>query len=191
MLTLGERMGKLSGCTLDKTGRKAPLMQGAPKFGLAKGQSMVEYAMVVALFFLVIFAVMDYGWLMFAKLNVQQAVDDGGRYASTGQETGSGNRIASIIQQIQNEIAIPGVNASNVSICSTPPASITASCYNPANPSGTIGAAGGPGYTVTISLTSSLPLMTPGLSKLFTGGVFTFTSSTTFVNEPFNPDQTD
>ncbi len=77
MLTLGERMGKLSGRTLDKTGRKTPLMQGAPIFGLAKGQSAVEYAFVVTLFFLVIFAIMDYGWLMFAKLNVQQAVDDG------------------------------------------------------------------------------------------------------------------
>ena len=191
MLTLGERMGKLSGRRLDKTGRMEPLKRGAPIFGLAKGQSMVEYAMVATLFFLLIFAVMDYGWLMFARLNVQQAMDDGGRYASTGQETGSGNRIASIIQQIQNEIAIPGVNASNVSICSTPPGSVTASCYNPANPSGTIGAAGGPRYTVTISLTSSLPLMTPGLSKLFPGGMFTFTSSTTFVNEPFNPSQTD
>ncbi len=191
MLTLGERMGKLSGRTLDKTGRMAPLKRGASMFGLAKGQTMVEYAMVLGLFLFLLFAVMDFGWLMFAQLNVQQAVDDGGRYASTGQETGSGNRILSIIQQIQNEIAIPGVNASNVSICSTPPASVTASCYNPANPSGTIGAAGGPGYTVTISLTSTLPLMTPGLSKLFTGGVFTFTSSTTFVNEPFNPSQTD
>ena len=191
MLTLGERMGKLSGRTPDKTGRMAPLKRGASMFGLAKGQTMVEYAMVLGLFLFLLFAVMDFGWLMFAQLNVQQAVDDGGRYASTGQETGSGNRILSIIQQIQNEIAVPGVNASNVSICSTPPASVTASCYNPANPSGTIGAAGGPGYTVTISLTSTLPLMTPGLSKLFTGGVFTFTSSTTFVNEPFNPSQTD
>jgi Flp pilus assembly protein TadG len=169
----------------------APLEPGASISGSAKGQSTVEYAMVAALFFLLIFAIMDYGWLMFARINVQQAVDDGGRYASTGQETASGERIASIIQQIQSEIAIPGVNAANVSICSTPPGSVTQSCYNPANPSGTIGAAGGPGYTVTISLTSSLPLMTPGLALLFPGNTFGFTASTTFVNEPFPPSQTD
>ncbi len=47
-----------------------------------------------------------------------------------------------------------------------------------------------PGDTVTLSLTSSLPIWTPWLAKLFTGGDFTFTASTTFKNEPFNPSET-
>jgi hypothetical protein len=41
-----------------------------------------------------------------------------------------------------------------------------------------------------LSLTSSLPIWTPWLAKLFTGGDFTFTASTTFKNEPFNPSET-
>ena len=48
-----------------------------------------------------LFAIVDYGWIMFAQMNVQQAVDDAGRYASTGQESSAGSRISSIINVIQ------------------------------------------------------------------------------------------
>ena len=167
-----------------------PLKRPALTLGSAKGQSTVEFAMVSLLFFFLLFAIMDYGWLMFSQMNVQQAVDDGGRYASTGQESGgSGTRISSIIAAIQNEVSVPGVNASNLSICSVPPGGTTASCYDSTNPSGTAGAAGGPGFTVTIKLVSTLPVMTPLLSSFFPGG-YTFTSSSTFQNEPFDPSQT-
>jgi Flp pilus assembly protein TadG len=156
----------------------------------AKGQSTVEFAMVSLLFFLMIFAVVDYGWLMFAQMNVQQAIDDGGRYASTGQESGgSGTRISSIISAIQNEVSVPGVDATKLSICSVPPGATTASCYNSANPSGTAGAAGGPEFTVTIKLVTTLPLLTPLVGQFFPAG-YTFTSSSTFQNEPFDPSQT-
>jgi Flp pilus assembly protein TadG len=162
----------------------------ASRLGSETGQSSVEFAMVSLLFFFLLFAIMDYGWLMFSQMNVQQAVDDGGRYASTGQESGgSGTRITSIISAIQNEISVPSVNASNLSICSVPPGGTTASCYDSTNPSGTAGAAGGPGFTVTIKLVSTLPVMTPLLSYFFPGG-YTFTSSSTFQNEPFDPSQT-
>lgn len=53
----------------------------ASRFGFAKGQSAVEFAMVIAIFLLLVFAVIDYGWVYFAQLNIQQAVDDGGRFA--------------------------------------------------------------------------------------------------------------
>ena len=45
---------------------------------------MMEFAMVLPLFFLILFAIIDYGWILFAQMNIQQAVQDGGRYASTG-----------------------------------------------------------------------------------------------------------
>jgi Flp pilus assembly protein TadG len=146
--------------------------------------------MVSLLFFLLLFAIMDYGWLMFSQMNVQQAIDDGGRYASTGQASGgSGTRISSIISAIQNEVSVPGVDTSKLSICSVPPGGTTAACYDSANPGGTAGAAGGPGFTVTLKLVTTLPLLTPLLGRFFPGG-YTFTSSTTFQNEPFDPSQT-
>jgi Flp pilus assembly protein TadG len=157
---------------------------------LAKGQSSVEFAMVSLLFCLTLFAVIDYGWLTFARMNVQQAIDDAGRYASTGQESGgSGTRISSIISAVQNEVGVAGVDASKLSICSVPPGGTTASCYDPNNSSGTAGAAGGPEFTVTIKLVTTLPLFTPLIGKYFPTG-YTFTSSSTFQNEPFDPSQT-
>ena len=146
--------------------------------------------MVATLFFLLLFAVIDYGWLLFAQMNVQQAVDDGGRFASTGNHvtvTSGGvpttlSRLQSIINTIQGEISVPGVNVqSNLVVCSA-----TGGCSN----SGGSAPAGGPEDTVTLTLTTSLPLFTPALGALFAGGAYTFTSRTTFKNEPFNPSQT-
>jgi Flp pilus assembly protein TadG len=162
----------------------------ASRSGFAKGFTALEFAMVASVFFLLVFGVMDYGWMFFAQMNVQQAVDDGGRFASTGNHTtvvSNGtpttlSRLQSIITFIQNQISVPGVNVQqNLVVCST-----NGGCSN----AGGSAPAGGPGDTVTLTLTTSLPLFTPALSALFTGGAFTFTSSTTFKNEPFNPSQT-
>ncbi len=160
---------------------------------LTKGQSTVEFAMVSIVFFMLLFGVMDYGWLMFARMNIQQAVDDGGRYASTGQEQSAGTRIQSIINVVQNEISVPNVDvAQNLEICSVAPGKTTATCYNsPSNPGGPAGAAGGPQYTVTLTLTTTLPLMTPLIGQFFPNAGYTFTSSATFMNEPFSPSTID
>ena len=197
MLMLGERMGKFNGRRLDGTGRILSRKSGAWRFGSAKGQAMVEFSMVVIFFLLLCFAVMEYGWLMFAQMNVQQAVDDGGRYASTGQESSPGNRLSNIISVIQNEISVPNVNvAQHIIVCSLAngaPAGTLPTCYNgspSSNPSGS-DAAGSPAAAVTITLTTPLPLMTPLIAKYFTGGVYTFTSSSTFKNESFSPSNTD
>lgn len=166
---------------------------------LSRGQDVVEFAIVFVLFFILCFVVMDFGWLMFAEVNIQQAVDDAGRYASTGQETASGERLESIIQILQNEIAIPGVNPSNITICSTPPGGTTATCCGPSYTSmcsGGGGAAGGPGSTVTLTLSTSLSVLMPWLGYFKTNfstlpGSYSFSASSTFKNEPFNPTSTD
>jgi len=163
---------------------------GTSRQRLTKGQSAVEFAMVGGLFFLLLFAVIDYGYLFFVQMNVQQAIDDGGRFASTGNHTTvttggtttTLSRLQSIINTIQNEISVPGINvASNLVVCST-----LGGCSN----TGGSAPAGGPEDTVTLTLTTSMPLFTPGLSALFSGGAYTFTASTTFKNEPFNPSST-
>lgn len=196
MLMLGERMGKFNGRRSDETGRILSRKSGAWRFGSAKGQAMVEFSMVVIFFLFLCCAVMEYGWLMFAQMNVQQAVADGGRYASTGQESSPGSRLSNIISVIQNEISVPNVNvAQNIIVCSLAngaPAGTKPTCYNgspSSNPSGS-DAAGSPSATVTITLTTKLPLMTPLIAKYFTGGAYTFTSSSTFKNESFSPSNT-
>ncbi len=186
-------------------GLNQPRKSGASRLSLTRGQSSVEFAMVGIVFFLMLFAIVDYGWIMFAQMNVQQAVDDAGRYASTGQESSAGSRISSIINVIQTEMKVP-LNSWNLQICSVPPGSTTSSCYssnnnNPTQGSASNGSAGGPGSTVTISLSANLAMLVPlnfvgplfghnaGM-KVFPSG-YSFTSSATFRNESFNPSATD
>lgn len=153
------------------------------RLGLLKGQAMAEFAMVAPVFFLLLFGVLDYGRAFFVQMNLQQAVQDAGRFASTGDHLPNPSnpsqnlsRIQSIIATVQNEaVSVPGVDPENLQI-----SSVLGGNNN----------AGGPNDTVTISLTTNLPLMTPMIGLFFANGAYTFTSSTTFKNEPFDPSQT-
>lgn len=152
----------------------------ARRFGALRGQSMTEFALVAPLYFLLTFAVIDFGRMFFVQMNLQQAVQEAARYASTGNHLADPNnpgqnlsRIASIIADVQ-QMAI-GANVTNVQISSL---------------AGGAGSAGGPGDTVTVSLTTNLPLMTPLISAFFSNGVYTFTSSATVENEPFPASET-
>jgi Flp pilus assembly protein TadG len=148
--------------------------------GARRGQAMVEFILVAPLYFLLTFGVMDFGRMFFVQMNLQQAVQDAARYASTGNHMPDPNnpgqnlsRITSITDYVQ-QMAI-GASVSNVQISSL---------------GGGAGSAGGPGDTVTVSLTTNLKLMTPFISAFFPNGTYTFTSSATVQNEPFSPSNT-
>ena len=133
-------------------------------------------------FFFLLFAVLDYGRAFFVQMNLQQAVQDAARFASTGNHLPDPNnpnqslsRVQSIMAMVQSEaVAVPGVNPQDLQI-----SSVLGGTNN----------AGGPGDTVTLSLTTNLPLMTPMIGLLFPNGDYTFTSCATFKNEPFDPNR--
>jgi Flp pilus assembly protein TadG len=144
--------------TLDGVSPRVPAKSFCSKLGMAKGQSAAEYAAVALLFFALLFAVMDYSWLFFAQMNVQQALDDGGRFASTGDHLtnssgGTESRIQSIENTIQNEISVPNIDVSTALII----CSVDGGCSN----SGGSAPAGGPEDTVTLTLPVTLPIWTP------------------------------
>ena len=146
-----------------------------------KGQTMMEFALIAPLFFLLIFAVMDFGRMFFVQVNLQQAVQEAARFASTGNHltdpsapANNLSRVASIVQMAQQS-AWAGASVTNVQVSSL---------------QGGAGSAGGPGDTVTVSLTTTLPLMTPVMANFFPNGAYTFTSSATFKNEPFQASNT-
>jgi len=144
------------------------------------GQTMIETALVLPLFFVLIFAIVDFGRLFYVQMSLQDAVRQAGRFASTGNHLPDPNnpgqnltRVQSIVQEAiaQN----PGLTFTNIQI---------SSLY------GGAGNAGGPGDTVTISLTTALKLLTPVIAPFFQDGTYTFVVSVSFKNEPFAPRNT-
>lgn len=137
----------------------------------------MEFAIVATMLFTVVFGCFEFACLMYSQITLQNAVREAGRYAMTGNHLPDPNnpghnlsRTASILQVATN--AAMGLDVANIQISSV---------------NGGSGNAGGPGDTVTISLTANLPLMTALVGQYFNHGVYTTTVSTTFRNEPFPP----
>lgn len=148
--------------------------------GSQQGQAILESALVAVLFFLLTFGLLDFGRMFYVQMTLQNAVREAGRFASTGnhlpdpQHQGQTlSRVNSIVR-IATQAAL-GTSVTNIQIISQ---------------QGGKGDPGGPGDTVTVSLTTNLKLITPLIAAFFPGGQYTFTSSTTFKNEPFPSTQT-
>lgn len=144
------------------------------------GTTLVELALVLPMFVLLLLAVADFARLFYVEMTLQNAVREAGRYAITGnhkpdpKHQGQNlSRVASITQIAQK--AALGLDVSNLQIISV---------------NGGTGSAGGPGDTVTISLTTKLKLLTPIVAQFFKNGAYTFTVSVSFKNEPFPPANT-
>ena len=175
-----EGMSKINHRGPDDTGRIPALPSRADRPGSTKAQTMLEFALVAPLFFLLLFVVIDFGRMFFLQMNLQNAVGEAGRFASTGNHLPDPNnpgqtlsRGASIIAEVQQSAL--SVNITNIQISSL---------------KGGIGSAGGPGDIVTVSITTQVPLMTPIVARFFTNGSYSFTVSATFKNEPFPPANT-
>lgn len=145
-----------------------------------EGQSLVEFAFAFTVFIFLVFAIIDFGHLLFEEMDVQNAIREAGRYGSTGNHLqdpkNPGNtlsRVNSIVNTFQN--GVTGVQVSSVQVSSL---------------NGGSGSAGGPGDMMTVTATVKMALMTPVIAQLFPNGQFTFTASTTVMNEPFLPGQT-
>ena len=155
---------------------KEPLLGRALR--TRSGQSLVEFALVAPLFFLLVFGITDFGRLFFTQSTLQHALREAGRYAVTGQhQTNAGTNITRVasIQAIAAQQAI-GLDVSKIEISS----------------GGVANFAGNPGDTVIISLTTDLKLITPMIGRFFgPSQTYSFTVRTAFKNEPFDQSQAD
>jgi Flp pilus assembly protein TadG len=170
----------IRGCTadlkLDRDNVKAKRRGGKS----TAGTSILEIALIAPMFLLLLFGTVDFAHLFWVELTLQNAIRQAGRYAITGNHLPDPNhsgqnltRVASIVQVAQQTAV--GLDVSNIQISSL---------------TGGTGSAGGPGDTVTIALTTNMPLITPIVGKWFRNGVYTFTVSVTMKNEPFPPSDT-
>ncbi|MGA7461769.1 MAG: TadE family protein [Candidatus Korobacteraceae bacterium] len=158
------------------------------------GQSMVEFALVGSLFFLLIFGMFDLGFYFYTRVTLQNAVRQGARYAITGncgtpgscfntggQGGGSGDRLNTIINTVVG-YSFGLISASQVTVTSN----CASSCgyYGDGGPNN----AGGPGDTVTIQANYTWNPWVLGnfLPHQFPGSV-SYAVSSVFKNETFPP----
>jgi Flp pilus assembly protein TadG len=141
--------------------------------GGQSGQGLVEFAISAVTFLILVFAVIDFSYLFLVKLALQNAARQAGRYAITGRAIPGQSRYNSILLTAE-DTSMGIASSSNITICST---------------SGGCGNAGGPGDTVTVTITFPYRFITPLLSTAFPNGYYTIGVSTSFKNEPFPPSQ--
>jgi len=166
--TRGRTLAKLSPATCEGE-------ESRGRFRSEEGGTLVEFAFASLLFFLLVFAVFDYGHLFFVEMAVQNAIQEAARYGSTGNHLPDPNnpgnnlsRVNSIIDTLENDAM--GVQISNIQVSSA---------------SGGAGSAGGPGDLLTVSATVNVALVTPIVARFFPNGQYTLTPSITVMNEPF------
>jgi Flp pilus assembly protein TadG len=143
---------------------------------------MVEFAMILPLFLLLMFALIDLGRYYWIRETVENAVRQAGRYAVTGQSMAGDTRVQSITQVADNAMA--GLNTLDTT-------TITVSS-SPVGESGnsTSGFAGYGGENVTIQIQTVLGFFTPGIARYFgPTGSNTLVEAVTFRNESFSNSQ--
>ncbi len=146
------------------------------------GQTLVETAISLSIFLLLVMGTIDFGYLFCTKLTLQNAVRQGGRYAITGQcITGSDGscsktRYNSIMQTIE-DTSLGMVKSTEIRISCTDKGG---GCPN---------LAGGPGDVVNITVTHPYQFLTGMIQVFFPGQSYTLTVSSAFTNEVFPPSE--
>jgi Flp pilus assembly protein TadG len=143
-----------------------------------RAEGLVEFAVVLPFFFLLMFGILDLGHLYFVQVTLENAIRQAGRYAVTGAHENGKSRVASI-QDVATKAAM-GLDITQC-IISSSSGSETGGVGNV-----NLSSAGLPGENVKISLTTHLTLFTPMIGHFYgTNSVDNFTESVTFRNELF------
>jgi Flp pilus assembly protein TadG len=141
----------------------------------SEGQTIFEFAMVFTLFIFLVFGVFDFGHLFFVRMNVENALQEAARFASTGNHLPDPNNPGNNLSRVDSILATLNQDALGADITNVQVSSVN----------GGKDSAGGPGDTETITVTASVSMLTPMIARMFEQGQYTFTSSVTIKNEPF------
>lgn len=159
------------------------------------GQTMIEMALVGAVFLLLVFGMFDLAYYFYGRVTLQNAVRQAGRYAITGNCStpgscfsnggsggGSGDRLNTIINTVVT-YSFGLITSSQVTVT----CNVGGGCGSDYGDGGTNNA-GGPGDTVMITATYTWK---PWVIANFLPGkfptTFTYSVSSVFRNEQFPP----
>lgn len=122
-----------------------------------RGQSLVEFAMIIPIFLLLAVVIFDLGRSIYYYSAIHNAAREGARYGSVNKEDWSGMRAAA-----QNYAVGVGLTAADIAYTGWGPDEIVNSQANP---------------TVEVTINYSFSPATPLVSNFLTGGVITLTGN--------------
>lgn len=79
-----------------------------------RGAAAIEFALTSIAFFLMLFIIIDYGWLFLRRANIQDAVFRGARAGSVVAT--SSNPAATATAEVQNQLTAHGIDPGDVAI---------------------------------------------------------------------------
>jgi hypothetical protein len=155
-----------------------------------RGTTIVEFALVLPIFFLLVLGIFDFGRYFFVDHTLQYATREGMRLALVGRTLTDGNgnpmsREASIIQTIKDKASL-AVDPSSLSIYIF---QIGSDYQDPGNWKTFVGDganAGGPGSYMRVRTRYTCEFMTPLIGAFFTGGNILVEAQGTYRNELFD-----
>jgi hypothetical protein len=141
-----------------------------------RGNTAVEFALVLLLLLGLIFGIFEIGRLFYIQLTVHAAVREASRFTVTGNTLPDPNNQGQVLSRMESIVArlkqtAPGINvdSGNITII---------------GPNG-VGDPGGPGDLVTIRADYDIHLITPIMKPFFPGGVYHYSVSIVSKNESF------
>ncbi len=144
-----------------------------------RGQTIVEFALVVPIIFLLLFGLIDLGIMFYVNLTMQNAVRQGARTSVVGSSSGGPTQRAALIQTIRDSSnGLYDKGQPRLTTYIVTPGSSTFSNFTGAN-------IGGSGQIVMVRLDYTWPLLTHILSPFFTNDEYSFTVKATMRNEQF------
>lgn len=148
-----------------------------------RGATLMEFALVLPLLFILIFSVLDFGMYFFVQHTIQFAAREGARLALVGGTLtdASGNplsREASIVKRIRDRAAV-AMDPARVVISLYP---LAADNSAPADSSTRLDA-GTPGSTMRVRVSYDYVFVTPALHEIMTDGALPAHAQATYRNE--------
>jgi len=151
----------------------------------SRGASAVEFALIMPLFFLLLFGIVDFGWYFFNQHTIQYATREGARLALVGRtlQDADGNNLtreASIIKTIK-ENAAAALNPESLRISIYP---VGAGYSDPDDWDETVDAGAGGDY-MRVRVLYTYNFLTPIIGKFFPSGMKEMRAEALYRNENF------
>jgi hypothetical protein len=157
-----------------------------------KGAFVVEFALILPIFLLLIFGIMDFGWYFFVQHTLQFATREGTRLALVGRQLDDPghpgqllSREASIVKTIRENAALAVNNPNEVHIYIFPVSS-DSGYQDPTNYENLPRDVGGAGDYMRVKTSYTFRFMTPLIGAFFPQWKIDVQAQATYKNERFD-----